>query len=166
MPITTIRDFEIGDFAEVVKEWHCTNLQSYWYCEEHQRHSLTDAEEHFAQVVLNTCRVFVAEHDGKRAGIMALEDPWIRQLTVFPAFQRRGIGRALLDKAKEVSAAELRLFTFQRNDAARAFYEAEGFVPVAFGISPAPECEPDVEYRWLRPLIRQEPSMPSYKEQR
>jgi hypothetical protein len=39
-------------------------------------------------------------------------------------------------------------FTFQRNDVARAFYAKHGFVEMAFGISPAPESEPDVEWRW------------------
>jgi hypothetical protein len=32
--------------------------------------------------------------------------------------------------------------------AARAFYEWHGFSVVAFGVSPAPESERDVEYRW------------------
>jgi ribosomal protein S18 acetylase RimI-like enzyme len=44
----------------------------------------------------------------------------------------------------------MRLFTFQRNKAARSFYEKFGFRPVAFGISPAPESEPDVEYLLTR----------------
>jgi ribosomal protein S18 acetylase RimI-like enzyme len=43
----------------------------------------------------------------------------------------------------------LRLFTFQRNDKARAFYQKHGFRVVALGVSPAPELEPDVEYRWV-----------------
>jgi GNAT superfamily N-acetyltransferase len=62
--------------------------------------------------------------------------------------QRRGIGSALLSKARERSPQELRLYTFQRNGPARAFYERHGFMRIAFGVSPAPEYEPDVEYRW------------------
>ncbi len=74
--------------------------------------------------------------------------PWIRQLAVFPGYRRQGVGTALLRKAQDRSPAELRLFTFQRNAPARAFYERHGFSAVAFGVSPAPELEPDVEYRW------------------
>jgi ribosomal protein S18 acetylase RimI-like enzyme len=81
-------------------------------------------------------------------GMLALCESWIRQLTVFPSFQRQGVGTALLQKAREYSPVQLRLFTFQRNNAARAFYERNGFSVVAFGVSPAPESEPDVEYRW------------------
>ena len=93
--------------------------------------------------------MWVAEDSGTLLGTLDLEAPWIRQLTVFPEFQRRGVGTALLRKARECSPVELRLFTFERNDKARAFYEKHGFVPVAFGISPPPEREPDVEYRWV-----------------
>jgi ribosomal protein S18 acetylase RimI-like enzyme len=81
-------------------------------------------------------------------GLLALCDSWIRQLTVFPSYQRQGVGTALLQKARECSPGQLRLFTFHRNNAARAFYERNGFLVVAFGVSPAPESEPDVEYRW------------------
>jgi hypothetical protein len=48
----------------------------------------------------------------------------------------------------ELSPGGLRLFTFQRNVPARSFYEKYGFRAVRFGVSPAPENEPDVEYRW------------------
>ncbi len=92
--------------------------------------------------------MWVAERSGTLEGLIALEVPWIRHLAVFPEFQRRGVGTALLRKARECSPLELRLFTFQRNAAARAFYARHGFSLVAFGISPAPEMEPDVEYRW------------------
>jgi GNAT superfamily N-acetyltransferase len=84
-------------------------------------------------------------------GMLALQAPWIRHFAIFPEHQRQGIGLVLLQRARELSPAELRLFTFQRNAPARAFYEKHGFVAAAFGISPAPELEPDVEYRWTAP---------------
>jgi hypothetical protein len=46
----------------------------------------------------------------------------------------------------------LGLFTHQRNEKARRFYEARGFVAVRFGMSPPPENEPDVRYEWRRSL--------------
>ena len=76
-------------------------------------------------------------------------EPAAKKLAVFPEAQHQGIGTLLLRSAREASPDELRLFTFQRNAAARAFYAKLGFSPVAFGISPAPECEPDVELRWV-----------------
>ena len=65
----------------------------------------------------------------------------------FPEAQRSGIGSVLLRAAHALSPAELRLYTFQRNAPARAFYAKHGFAEIAFGVSPAPESEPDVELR-------------------
>ena len=143
-----IRRFAEPDFDDLVRRWHETNLASYPYCAEHQRHKLEDAFAVFRGCVLVQCEVWVAETSGAPVGLLALRAPWIDQFCVFPEHQRRGIGSALLSKARACSPQELRLYTFQRNAPARAFYERHGFTPVAFGVSPAPEWEPDVEYRW------------------
>jgi ribosomal protein S18 acetylase RimI-like enzyme len=143
-----VRPFAQADFDVVVPSWHETNLASYPYVAEHQRHTLADARAFFRNRVLVECDVWVAESDGVLAGLLALEVPWIRHIAVFPGRQRAGIGTALLRKAQERSPRELRLYTFRRNEPARAFYERHGFVAVAFGVSPPPESEPDVEYRW------------------
>ena len=148
-PELAVRRYVDHDFDELVRGWHETNLASYPYVEEHQRHTLDGARAFFRASVLGACSVWVGEESGKLLGLLALEAPWIRQLAVFPEHQRRGVGTALLCEARARSPAELRLFTFQRNDKARAFYEKHGFTVVALGISPAPELEPDVEYRWV-----------------
>jgi len=143
-----VRAYADPDFDYLVARWHETNRVSYRFVDEHQRHTLEEARAFFRNHLLSSCAVWIAEESGNPVGMLALEAPWISQLTVFPEHQRRGVGTALLRKARECSPDELRLFTFQRNDKARAFYERHGFTIVAFGISPAPELEPDVEYRW------------------
>jgi GNAT superfamily N-acetyltransferase len=147
--VPVLRIFAEADFRYLVTRWHETNRASYSYSAEHQRHSLQDALSFFRNRVLTECAVWVAENNAALAGLVAVQPPWIRHLAVFPEFQRKGIGTALLHKARECSPQELRLYTFQRNHPARAFYEHHGFVAVAFGISPPPESEPDVEYRWI-----------------
>ncbi len=146
-----LRRFVEADFLHLVTRWHETNRASYPYSTEHQRHTLEDALSFFRSRVLATSEVWVAEWEGSPAGLIALEPPWIRQLAVFPEHQRKGIGSALLSKAFERSPQELRLYTFLRNHPARGFYERHGFLAVAFGVSPPPESEPDVEYRWSAP---------------
>jgi putative acetyltransferase len=143
-----IRDFVEADFDNLVTRWHETNLASYPYNDVQQRHTLADARVFFKNKLLSACEVWVATRSGGLLGMLAWEAPWIRHFAIFPEHQRQGIGTALLERARERSPAEIRLFTFQRNAPARAFYEKHGFVAVAFGISPAPELEPDVEYRW------------------
>lgn len=144
----TVRPYDDGDADEVVARWHETNVAAYPYVAEHQRHSLEDARRFFATAVLTACRVFVAERDGARAGLIAIDGCWIRQLAVFAGHRRVGVGRALLDVARTESPGELRLHTFRRNAPARSFYEANGFSVTRFGTSPPPENEPDVEYHW------------------
>lgn len=144
-----IRAFVERDFDELVAKWHATNLVSYPYNEVQQRHTLADARKFFRTRVLPACAVLVATRTEQLVGVIVLEASWIRHLAVFPEHQRQGIGTALLQRARELSPRELRLFTFQRNQAGRAFYDRHGFTVVALGVSPAPELEPDVEYRWV-----------------
>jgi GNAT superfamily N-acetyltransferase len=144
-----IRAFVEGDFDELVARWHETNLASYRYNAVQQAHTLADARAFFRTKVLPACDVLVATRADRLLGMLALEAPWIRHFAVFPEYQRQGIGSNLLARARDLSLRELRLFTFQRNDKGRAFYEKHEFTAVAFGVSPAPELEPDVEYRWI-----------------
>lgn len=143
-----VRRYIEPDFDRLVSRWHETNVASYPYVAAHQRHTLDDAKSFFRQQVVARCAIWVAHGGDELLGLLALEAPWIRQFAMFPEFQRRGIGAALLRSARDASPSELRLFTFQRNVKARAFYEKHGFAAVAFGRSPAPELEPDVEYRF------------------
>lgn len=80
----------------------------------------------FGERVFAECDVWVAERDGTLAGFCAFRAGWVDQLYVHPAHQRNGIGRSLLQKAKEANE-KLRLWAFQRNVAARRFYESQGF---------------------------------------
>ena len=143
-----VREFVEGDFDDLVARWHATNVTAYAYVAEHRAHTLDEARAFFREHVLDHCRVLVAVRGGRTLGLVVLDDDWIRQFAVFAPFRRQGVGSALLSKARQFAPGRLRLHTFQRNVAARAFYEHHGFVPVAFGTSPPPENEPDVEYAW------------------
>src|SRR5215471_3550560 len=92
---TSLRQFAEADFDLLVRRWHETNLASYPYCAEHQRHSLDDAFAFFRGKVLVQCEVWVADASGELLGLIALRAPWIDQFAVFPEHQRRGVGTAL-----------------------------------------------------------------------
>jgi ribosomal protein S18 acetylase RimI-like enzyme len=101
--------------------------------------------------VLPQAVVWVAEVDGEIAGYMALKGIDLEHLYVAPRSQGRGVGGALLRKAKARRPTRLRLYAFQRNAQARAFYEARGFVAAAFSDgADNQEKEPDVLYEWTR----------------
>jgi GNAT superfamily N-acetyltransferase len=111
-------------------------------------YSFEDNLGYFRDTVCANHRVWLAEREGAVVGLMAQADEFIDQLFVDPQQQRSGVGTALLAWARRESRDGLALYTFQRNTPARQFYEKHGFRAVAFGVSPAPESEPDVRYEW------------------
>jgi GNAT superfamily N-acetyltransferase len=77
------------------------------------------------------------------------EPAHLDQLYVRPDRLGEGIGRRLLEIAREQSPDGLRLYTFQINARARRFYERNGFVAEWFGDGSAnEERQPDVRYVW------------------
>jgi ribosomal protein S18 acetylase RimI-like enzyme len=103
-----------------------------------------------AETVLPNQEVWVAEADGRVVGVASLDQhDMLTQLYIDPGYQGRGIGSALLARAKDARPGGFSLYAFQRNTRARAFYERRGFVAMAFGDgSGNEEGEPDVLYRW------------------
>ena len=101
--------------------------------------------------------VWVAEEDGQLLGFLGIEHstnlgaPVLEKLYVEPAEQNRGIGSALLNKAKELRSDELFLWVFQKSPA-RRLYERHGFelVRLTNGADNM-EREPDALYRWEGP---------------
>jgi ribosomal protein S18 acetylase RimI-like enzyme len=97
--------------------------------------------------VFAECEVWVA---GAIDGFIAFRAGWVDHLYVRPECHRRGLGKALLEIAMDANAS-LRLWVFQRNIAAIAFYDACGFHEIerADG-SRNEEREPDVLMAWTR----------------
>ena len=115
-------------------------------------HTSDEVRTWIAGVVLPRCRVWIARRDGLAVGFLALDGDELDQLYVLPGRTWQGIGSRLLALTKLESPGRLRLFTFQRNAGARAFYEAHDFQAVAFSDgSRNEEREPDIRYLWTRP---------------
>ena len=143
-----IRLYESRDLEPLLAMWHETKRVAFPYVAVMQQYTLDDDRGYFQNEILRTCEVWVAEAGGEIIGLLALDKELIDQLFVHQDRQRRGVGAALLAKARERSPEHLRLFTFEKNESARAFYERHGFRAINFQISPPPESEPDVEYEW------------------
>ena len=99
--------------------------------------------------------VWVAEEGGRLVGFLGIEASRNlggaavpEKIYVEPAEQNRGVGSALLDKAKQLRPHELYLWVFQKNPA-RRLYERHGFelVKLTHGADNM-EREPDALYRW------------------
>jgi GNAT superfamily N-acetyltransferase len=112
-------------------------------------HTAEDDRWFVRELMLPGQEVWVAEEDGSIVGFAALNDGQLVQLFVHPLSQGRGVGRTLLDKAKERRPAGFTLWTFQANGGARRFYEREGLVAIEFTDGAANEEKlPDVRYKW------------------
>jgi ribosomal protein S18 acetylase RimI-like enzyme len=76
-------------------------------------------------------RVVVLEKDGEPVGFVAFDETTVRHLGVVPDHTRRGYGTALLEFATtevfDGGAARAGLWVLEGNEAARAFYRAQGW---------------------------------------
>jgi GNAT superfamily N-acetyltransferase len=89
------------------------------------------------------------ERAGRVVGFCTAAPGWLEQLYVDPDHLGQGIGRRLLDLAKERQPDGLLLWTFQVNHRARRFYERNGFTVVRLGDEwNNEEHQPDVQYWW------------------
>ncbi|POZ61358.1 GNAT family N-acetyltransferase [Chromobacterium alticapitis] len=108
----------------------------------------------FAEALLPSAQVWLAERNGEVAGFAACSEQdgarWLDQLYVAAPHQGAGIGRALLAQALSGQAQACRLHVFQANAGARRFYEAHGFQLLGLGDGHDNEerC-PDALYQWL-----------------
>ena len=147
-----IRPYREEDFERVTKFWFEAMDTAMPGLEQRMGHTLDGARQYFRDVISIENQLWVYESNGRPVGYVALRDEFVDRLYVDPVYHRRGIGQALFDYAKMLSPHHLWLYTHAANTAARAFYEKNGCVAEKFGVSPAPESEPEVEYHW-RPNI-------------
>ncbi|MBE1282057.1 MAG: GNAT family N-acetyltransferase [Rhodobacteraceae bacterium] len=94
--------------------------------------------------------VTVAEMDHQVLGFLARDGEEICALYVARGAHKTGIGKQLLDHAKEGSD-RLMLWAFQHNVGAQRFYRREGFVPIETSDgSRNEEGLPDIAFEWVR----------------
>ena len=150
-PRMEVRSPRHRDLEEVIAIWHETRKETHTAIGIEMERGLTlaDSRRIFLEHIAPHCRLWVAEKDGTLHGFMAIRGSYIDRMYVRPSVQRCGVGGALLEKARQLSPAGLELHTHQKNRRARNFYEKHGFCAVQFGVSPAPENEPDVQYEWI-----------------
>jgi ribosomal protein S18 acetylase RimI-like enzyme len=112
-------------------------------------HTVEGIHGFFRDIVLRDHEVWIAQDEGLVAGFAALGEETLEHLYVAPAHQDKGMGAALLERAKERRPRGFRFWVFQRNEGARRFYERHGcrLVRLTDG-SANEEREPDALYEW------------------
>lgn len=114
-------------------------------------HGDGEVRDWLRDVLLPAGGLLLACVDGRvRAFIASARDgelAWIDQLYAAPGWTGRGLGSRLLKQTLAELPRPVRLYCFQANAGARAFYERHGFRAIAFGDGSGNEegC-PDVLY--------------------
>lgn len=110
-------------------------------------HTLAEHRVWFARVAAEQ-EVWVWDEDRAILGFLALGDTMLNYLYVEPGATGRGIGSALLDRAKRRRPAGFTLWTFQQNAGARRFYERHGLRVIRLTDGDNEEQVPDALYEW------------------
>ena len=144
----TIRLYKPEDFEPITRLWFDAQTVAMPDMMARMDYKFDEAQAYFRNVIVLETQMWVYERDGVPLGFIAIQGELIDRLYVHPAYHRQGIGKALLMKARELLPEHIWLYTHVANKMARAFYEKNDFIAEGFGVSPAPESEPDVEYHW------------------
>ena len=117
-----------------------------------QLHTPEEDLEYLKEKVLREDQIVIADESGKIIGFCAFKQGWLDHLYILPEYQGKGIGKSLLDKAKNASS-QLQLWVFQKNTDAIKFYEKNGFtLAETTDGSTNEEKEPDARYVWLKEI--------------
>jgi GNAT superfamily N-acetyltransferase len=114
-------------------------------------HTDEETRDFITNTVLPKDEVVVAEVDGRITGFVAMSGgDKLEHLYVHPGLTGRGIGSALLERAKARMPGGFRLWLFQANAGARRFYERHGLRVVRLTDGAENEEQtPDALYEWL-----------------
>lgn len=113
--------------------------------------SFNDREIHawMRDEVLAKEDVRLATERGVVKGFAAVHDRTLTHLWVSPPFQRKGVGRTLLDKLRQVHDIKLDAVIYADSASAKAFLEKEGFKLLG-AKPPAFDGGKRLLYRWRR----------------
>ena len=137
-----IRKLQKADINRVTDLWLDTNFKAHDFIPAQYWKSNYDA----VKEMLPQAEVYVYENDNKIQGFVGLNDEYIEGIFVSDEMQSQGIGKLLLDFAKE-KRMKLHLNVYQKNIRAINFYQREDFEIRGEGLDEA-TGEKDYEMIW------------------
>ncbi len=120
-----IRTFRKKDLFSIMQIWLDTNIKAHSFIS--QNYWIENYEN--VKNILPQAVIYVYEDDNTNQidGFLGLTNDYIEGLFVREAIQSKGIGKQLLNYAKEIKSS-LRLSVYQKNARAISFYKREQFV--------------------------------------
>ena len=124
--INMIRKFQKADGGQVMKIWLNGNVDAHPFIPEaYWKSNYSAVEEQILQA-----DVFVCEANGEIQGFIGIVKGYIAGIFVDRKYRSLGIGKQLLDYAKQ-KYSSLSLDVYQKNGRAAAFYIREGFAIIS-----------------------------------
>ena len=141
-----IRKFSKADLDEVMQIWLSANIDAHHFIPK----SYWESNFEMVKGILPAAEVYVYENPDKNEplGFIGLTDNYIAGLFVRRDVQSQGIGKELLDYAKEVKD-HLSLSVYKQNTRAVCFYQREHFV-IDADATDANTGEPELLLSWTR----------------
>lgn len=140
-----VRNFQASDLDRVLEIWLASNTQAHDFIPR----AYWEGQLEAVRALLPQADITVWQAEsGEVQGFIGLNGDFIEGLFVWPAAQGRGIGRALLDRARE-GRARLTLHVYQKNTRAAAFYTRAGFSAMEEGLDDA-TGEAELTMAWQR----------------
>ena len=117
-----VRKLQKDDINRVGDIWLDTNIKAHDFIPaQYWKSNFKSVEE-----ALSQAEVYVYAYDTEIQGFIGLNDEYVEGLFVFCEMQSQGIGKILLDYAKN-KRSKLLLNVYQKNTRAISFYQREGF---------------------------------------
>ena len=127
-----IRELRQADINKIADIWLDTNIKAHSFIP--TQYWKNNFE--FVKEALLKAEVYVYENDNEIQGFIGLNDEYIEGIFVSDEVQSQGIGKILLNSAKNKRNA-LRLNVYQQNTRAISFYQREGFEIQCSGLDDA-----------------------------
>lgn len=118
-----IRHYEESDLDGVLSAWESASKIAHPFLKEE---FLETERYNIPNVYLPNTDTWVAEVDGTVVGFIALMGNEVGAIFLDPEFQGAGIGKSLMDKARELHET-LEVEVFKANSIGRKFYDRYGF---------------------------------------
>ena len=117
-----IKVLQKADIERVVDIWLDTNLKAHYFIPgQYWKDNIDLVKE-----MLPQAEVYVYENDCQIEGFIGLNDEYVEGIFVSGKMQSQGIGKILLNYAKD-KRNKLHLNVYQKNARAISFYKREGF---------------------------------------
>ncbi len=139
-----IRELRKADINKVANIWLDTNITAYYFIPAQYWKSNFE----LVKELLLQATVYIHEDKQEIHGFIGLNDEYVEGIFVSDEMQSQGIGKVLLNYAKD-TRSKLLLNVYQKNTRAISFYQREGFEIQCNGIDEA-TGERDFVMAWQR----------------